>query len=732
MTTKTVAVQLVALTGQYQKAMAGATASTAKLQTTSAAAGKSIGSVMGPQIAIGAAVAAGAAVKLALDWDDAFTKIGAITDTSQAQVNQWKEQVLALSGTTAQAPQELADALYFLASAGLDASQIMPTLEMSAKASAVGLGETGDIARLTANALNAYSASGLTAAQVTDTLVAAVREGTAEPDEFADAMGRILPIASKAGISFDQVAASLAGLSNIGLDVNEGVTAMRGVMVALLAPGKQAADTLAELGLSADDVRRSLAEDGLIATLRMLESATGGNIDLLRKIIPNVRAMAGAFGLTGQEAAKLEELFRAVMDSSGSLNDSFKKTEESAGHKLRQAFVDLQNAGIELGEELVPVLVSLAETASELAGAFGEVADGLERVGQWLPGWGTDLAKSVGPGRDLVGILNPALGLFRDLTGAGEDLSGSLWEGVAPGERLGRTLGGVRGAAAEAEGPVESFGGKTDKTTDSLERAEGAAAKFADKLAILASVALSAEDAAIGWNQALADMNKELRGGTKTLDITSQAGRDNRSAFLDAAEAAITHGEKVAAQTGSVQRGVGVVRDHIAQLRQQALQAGFTEREIDAYIRKLNLTPKQISTLIRANTAAAEAGLRRVKAALDNIESVKEVLIRYHTEGATGFGGQRIGHAGGVVGQLPRYHGGGQPKSDEQLVLARRGEHILTARQYDSLQAAASGGSTPVSSSLPTKVVIPIQIGSRTAETWVVDLLTRSAVRMGA
>lgn len=689
MTTKTVAVQLVAMTSQYQASMGAATASTAKLQTASASAGSAIGKVMGPQIALAGAAVAGVAVKMAYDWDNAFTRIASITNSSQAQVEQWKEQVKGLAGETAIAPQELAEALYFLASAGLDASEVMPTLALSAKAAAVGLGETGDIARLTANVLNAYAASGITAAEVTDTLVAAVRSGTAEPDEFADAMGRIIPVSSKVGVSFDQVAASLASLSNIGLDVDEGVTAMRGTMMALLGPGQQAQDMLAELGLSADEVRRSLAEDGLLATLRMLEDATGGNVDMLRKIVPNVRALAGVFGLTGQEAAKVDALFKDLMESSGSLETALDKTRKSAGYQLRKAFVDLQNVGIELGETLLPVFADLAGAVSDI---IGPLLDAMAAAKKFIAenepaeaavkGWGTSIKESLVPGLAL------ATSFFDDTGDAAKEFGGAVGHA---GKNFRAAVDDVGGAAGGAEPPIKDLGGAVKETVTELEKAEKVADNFALALMTLAGIALDVEDATLGWNQSLIDMRKELRAGEKTLDVTSQAGIDNREAFKSAAEAALEHGEAVRLGGGSVQKAVGVVKDHIAQLRQEAIQAGFTAEEIDAYIRKLNLTPKQITTLIKAKTAEAQNAIDAFIRTASN--RVIEIAVRTRIQEGTGHG---VAHGGGVVGSLPRYHGGGKLKSDEEMILARKGETIRTVGQERALRNA-----TPVTVRVP-------------------------------
>jgi TP901 family phage tail tape measure protein len=309
---------------------------------------------------------------MALDYNDAFVKIAAVSNASAEQVSKWKDEVLDLAGKTAQAPKELADALFFLASAGLKANQIMPVLEASAKASAAGLGETADVAKLTANVLNAYAGSGIKAANVTDTLVAAVREGSADTDEFGTAIGRILPIASAAGISFGDVAASLASLSNIGLDVNEGVTAMRGLFQALVSPTSAAATAMEDVGLNAQTLLDSLQQDGLIATIRLLDQQVKQNtgsqaeyMGVMRALVPNVRSLTGILGLTTQEAERVDGVFQRVKESTGSLGEAFKTTAEGPGFQFRQALAELQVLMIQLGDIIIPALVAVVEFVRE-------------------------------------------------------------------------------------------------------------------------------------------------------------------------------------------------------------------------------------------------------------------------------------------------------------------------------------------------------------------------------
>jgi len=363
---------LTAGLGQASSSVRGFGTQVGGLGKTSGAA---FGAVAATAAVGGIALAAFAAdsIRAATAYDEAFTRIGAISNSSAEDIERWKGEVMDLSGETAKAPQELAEALFFLSSAGLESSEVMGTLEMSAKASAVGLGSVTDVANITASAMNAYADAGLTAAEVTDTLVAAVREGRAEPEEFAGALGRILPIAAATGVTFDQVTASLAALSNIGLDVNEGVTAMRGVLQAIAAPGTQAANAMADLGLSAQDLLDAISQRGLFGALQLLDKAAQRNTqgsaaynDVLRKIIPNVRALTGVLGLTGQEAAKVDMIFNNVADSGGSLAEAFGKTTQSDAFKLSQALTALRNAGQKVAATVLPVL------ARNLA-AIGEV-----------------------------------------------------------------------------------------------------------------------------------------------------------------------------------------------------------------------------------------------------------------------------------------------------------------------------------------------------------------------
>src|SRR5574342_1141882 len=447
-------VDVVARTEAFRAQMAGL----GTQMTASGATMSRVGGLLTKTFTLPLGLAGIASTKLALDYETAFVKIDAITNISQKRIREWKDEVLGLAKKTARSPEELGNALYFLASAGLKTSQIMDVLEQSAKMAAVGMGSTDDIARLTANALVAYAKSGLTATEVTNTLVAAVREGTAEPDEFATAMGRILPIASKARIEFDDVAASLSQLSNIGLDVNEGVTAMRGLFKALYVPGTQAAETIKSIGLSVDQVRQALSNQGIMATLRLIEEAAketadtpGQVIDIMSKIIPNIRALTGAFGLTVQKADQLDAAFKRIQQSSGDAGEAFRETEKGPMFQLMKAFTQLKVVAIDLGRKLIPIVIKIARQVVEGAKAFSRLSPDTQeliiKIGGLLIVLGP-LLRVLGGVRimlgyimSLVGSLTRVLPTFAASLGSVLDITGGAAGGAGGGGLVGTVAG---------------------------------------------------------------------------------------------------------------------------------------------------------------------------------------------------------------------------------------------------------------------------------------------------
>jgi TP901 family phage tail tape measure protein len=311
-----------------------------------------------------------AATKMAMDFDTSMTKIVSLVGISSDEVAGMRESVLKLSNATGKSAKELADALFVVTSAGLRGEAAIKALDASAKASASGLGETADIARSVAGAMNAYGPAVLDAARATDIIVATARAGNFETSQFAGALGRVLPFAKQAGASLEQVGGAVALLTRTNGDAAQSVTQISALMRAFVVPTAEATKALGAAGLTASDMRDRIAKDGLAGALQFLDKQLGGNREQLGRLLGSSEAAGAAFQILDADAQTLSSTFGDVANSVGINEEAFGITAETAGNKMQRAFTSLQNSLIGVGDVLLPFIAGLADKLAVVANAF--------------------------------------------------------------------------------------------------------------------------------------------------------------------------------------------------------------------------------------------------------------------------------------------------------------------------------------------------------------------------
>ena len=303
--------------------------------------------------------AAASAVGGAATFETSLSRIVGLVGLSREEVAGMREQVLALAGETGRAPQELAQALFLVTSAGARGSKALDILRQSARAATAGLGETNTVADAVTSAVNAYGAEVLDAGTATGILVSAVREGKVEASSLAPVLGRILPIAVELGVGFDQVAAAVAALSRTGLNAGEASTALRGALVAILRPSQQAEKALDRYGLTITDLRRSLRERGLLDTLALLEERIGDNRDAIADIFPDVEGLVAVLSLLGGEAENTQRIFANLASAGiGDVDRAVEAVADDIEQKFNRALQKLNVEAIKLGSEVLPPVAS--------------------------------------------------------------------------------------------------------------------------------------------------------------------------------------------------------------------------------------------------------------------------------------------------------------------------------------------------------------------------------------
>jgi TP901 family phage tail tape measure protein len=370
----------------------------------------SVGKSMTAGLTVPIAGAGIAAVKMAADFEKSLSKTIGLVGLSTQEVAGFRNEILSLGPAVGKGPKELADALFFVTSAGLRGETAMEALTMSAKASAAGLGETQVVADLVTSAVNAYGEEALSASKATDILVAAVREGKAEAPALAGSLGQVLPIASQMGITFDQVGASVAAMTRTGTSAETAAMQLKNILASILKPAQQAEDALGDMGTSSAELRKQLKEEGLVSVLGFLAEQMKTNEQAMANVFPNIRALSGALDLMGANAAENVQIFDRMKDTTGMLDQAFNAASQTTSFKFNQALSELKVLAIEVGSMLLPMVNKLLKWIKGAVGWFSSMSSTAKAVTLTIIG----LTAAIGPAIAAIGALTTA---FAFLTG---------------------------------------------------------------------------------------------------------------------------------------------------------------------------------------------------------------------------------------------------------------------------------------------------------------------------
>lgn len=318
--------------------------------------------------------------KLYKDYESVVNKIVSLTDVSKEAWSSLEGQVKEIADTTGNSLKEVTEGFYFIASSGFKGAAALDILDKSAKAAASGLGSSADVSQLLTSILQAYGEENISASKATDILIRSVKDGKAEASDMATNLGRILPVAAQMNVSFDQVSAAVAGLTLIGMDVPEAVTAIRGVLSEMLNMSEQGKQALLEMGTSYDELYNILTTQGLLPFLQQIDTLVAQfGEQSIAKVFNNVRSLTGVLGLVGKNSEQVAAIFNDIANAGGDLDKAFENTQQTLEYKWNVAVDSAKGVLIELGTgikgALVPVLNSLSSLLKGVSNFFSKLSD---------------------------------------------------------------------------------------------------------------------------------------------------------------------------------------------------------------------------------------------------------------------------------------------------------------------------------------------------------------------
>ncbi|KYC47835.1 MAG: Phage-related minor tail protein [Candidatus Methanofastidiosum methylothiophilum] len=307
-----------------------------------------------------------AAVKRFAEVDQSIREITSLMDNvSKDTVPNLTKQVKTLSVEFGKQKETIAKAQYNIVSAGFrniaDSSEV---LRASLKLSTAGLADVGETADVVTSILNSYKLEAKNATKVSDILFQTVKYGKTTLPELAASIGQVLPAATAAKVSLEEVGAAMALTTVQGISTSESATALKGAIYALAAPTPEAAKRMDELGIKTKDTAGNM-----LPLLDVVKQFQGMSLDAIRKLIPEKEA-ANAVLIMANNYDTLRQNVEGMVGSAGAAQKAFEEMARSPQMRLNQLKERLDNIMVTLGEAFLPVAEKLLARITPLIDKF--------------------------------------------------------------------------------------------------------------------------------------------------------------------------------------------------------------------------------------------------------------------------------------------------------------------------------------------------------------------------
>lgn len=314
--------------------------------------------------------AAGVAVtKMAADFDQGMRKVSSlIDDVTEQDFKNLSKQVLQLSRDLGIDAVKATDALYLALSSGIPKDNAVDFLRISSIAAIAGMTDTKVAVDGLTTVLQAYNLDASETRAVSDAMFAAVKIGKLEFPELAASIGIAAGTAKLLGISYQELLAAGATLTNTtGQAIPEAMTMLASAMKALIDPSNEMKELLKKF--STESGVATIKTLGFEVTLQKLWEASGKNVEVFEKAFGRIEGFRAAVGLTGDNAARtakeLEYLGHAS-DGVGQAQMAANEINKGATRQWEKALAQIKATGIEMGTTLLPAISNLLKASEPL------------------------------------------------------------------------------------------------------------------------------------------------------------------------------------------------------------------------------------------------------------------------------------------------------------------------------------------------------------------------------
>ncbi|MBX7444696.1 MULTISPECIES: phage tail tape measure protein [unclassified Arthrobacter] len=330
----------------------------------------------------------GLAVQAYSEFDSAMSAVRASTHESAANMDLLREAAVNAGADTAFSAKEAAQGIDELAKAGVSTKDILGGgLTGALSLAAAGSLDVGEAAEIASSALTQFKLSGDKVPHLADLLAAGAGKAQGSVHDLGAALNQTGLVAASTGLSIEETTGGLAAFASAGLIGSDAGTSMKTMLQRLTPQSKEAAEKMAELGISAYDSQGNFK--GLASFADNLKTS-------MKDLTPEARnaAMGIIFGSDAVRAANVlyEQGATGIKDWTDKVNDqgyaavtASIKTDNLAGD-IERLGGSFDSVLIKSGSGAAEALRGLVQGAEDMVDAIGKIPTPILNAGVGIAG----------------------------------------------------------------------------------------------------------------------------------------------------------------------------------------------------------------------------------------------------------------------------------------------------------------------------------------------------------
>lgn len=332
-------------------------------------------SKLGSAVAVTAVAAAPVAgmVATAANFEQAMSKVQAITNSSNADMERLSQTAQKLGSTTQFSASQAAEAMSYLGMAGWKTDQIiagMPGLLDLAAASGEDLARVSDIV---SDDLTAFGMSADQASHMADVMAATSTNANTNVSMMGETFKYVGSLAGALGYSLEDVSVATGIMANAGIKGEQAGTSLRAIMTRLVSPTKESGTAMDQLGITMTNADGTMKP--FMQTMKELRAAFSGMTEEEKaqyaSSLAGQEAMSGFLSIVNASDSDFETLVNAVNNADGAASKMAATMQNNAKGGAIQLQSAIEGLSISVGSVFLPIL---AQMAQGLAGIVGDMA----------------------------------------------------------------------------------------------------------------------------------------------------------------------------------------------------------------------------------------------------------------------------------------------------------------------------------------------------------------------